>query len=213
MTVGPDYFLQLQAALSRWPDAAGFGGRVDLAWPEGAMLPDSPLLQYIEGFAYARHFGLEEAEYPVGTEPAEANMVFRRDWLAGSGTFDPGTGPHPGRYRMGSGAILFRRVREAKGRLIHLPQLVVRHHIRSEQLAPTWLQARAFSYGRSLAHHHLRHGQISGNDGLPSLALKWALRLAHEAVFALRRRAWPRMLARVDRKLIEGILAERFGRA
>jgi hypothetical protein len=209
VTVDPSFFRELSAGLDRWPDAAGVGGRVEVAWPIGVERPHPRVFEYVRGFAYAAHdFLEEEGVYPAGVGPSENNVTYRHLWLL-DWFFDEGTGPGAGLYRMGSGEALYRRVCAGGGRVVHVPHLRVHHHIRPEQSSVDWLLRRAHSYGRSMGHHRFTHGSVSGMAPTRVLLGAWAVRLCRQVIFSLRSKDYPRLWAQIDRKLIEGILWER----
>lgn len=206
--VAPDYFEEVREGALRWPEASGYGGRILIEWPEGSKLPEE-VIRYVS-FAHASlDFLKEEGYFADRGNPVESNMAFWRSALPSSAPFDPETGPGAGRYRMGSGEPLFRAIRATGGKIVYLPKAMVRHRLREEQLTERWLAGRSFSYGRSLQHFGLSHHDISGQSRTSSLLSQYLLRVVRQVVMALRRKSSPRVWARVDRKLIEGILYER----
>jgi glycosyltransferase involved in cell wall biosynthesis len=209
VTVDSSYFVELFAGLKRWPGAAGFGGRVKPEFPSDAPTLHPLALSYVRGFAYAAHDFLEgEGEYPSGSRPCGNNMAFRRGWLEGE-VFDTSTGPGAAGYRMGSGERLFRGILARGGKLVHLPLVRVNHHVRPDQLTTRWLLTRSYSYGRSLGYHGFAHHGISGAAPTLHLLGTWLVRVCRELAFGLLGKSYPRLWAQIDRKLVEGILAER----
>lgn len=209
VTVARDYFRELVAGAQRWPDAAGYGGRIELEWPVAATALPPEVIRYAGSYAYASHTFLETEGYYESASPTGPNMAFWRDDLPKPQAFDPGTGPSTGAYRMGGGETLFRVIRERGGRMAHLPRVLVKHRLRGEQLTEEWLIRRSFSYGRSLGYFGHAFRDLSGRAPLRVLATKWAIRAARQLVMFAKRKEAPRIWARIDRRLIEGILYER----
>jgi len=207
VTVARDYLTELAAGVMRWPEAAGYGGRIELDWPSTSRLPEE-VIRYAGSYAYASHLLDVEGYYDNGA-PTGPNMAFWRDALPTPQAFDPDTGPASGAYRMGGGATLFNAIEERGGRMAHLPRVVVRHRLRHEQLTEEWLARRSFSFGRSIGFFGYDYRGLGGRAPLPALAAKWLVRAARQLVMRARGKNAPRIWARIDRKLIEGILYER----
>jgi glycosyltransferase involved in cell wall biosynthesis len=208
VTVASDYLVELAQGVQRWPTASGYGGRIELEWPSTTALPPE-VIRYAGSYAYASHIHTESEGFYDAGSPTGPNMAFWRKDLPTPQAFDPDTGPAEGAYRMGGGETLFRVIRERGGRMVHLPRVVVKHRLRAEQLTEDWLMRRSFSYGRSLGYFGHGFRDLSGRASLPALAAKWSVRVARQLAMFVKGKDAPRMWARIDRRLIEGILYER----
>lgn len=212
MVVSPSAFGALRAGAARWPDAAGFGTRIGLVWPENLPL-DRRVIEYVKGFAYAsRDYREEERPFPKGNWPLGCFMAFRRRKLPSEAPFDGNTGPKPGTYRMGSGQPLFDSLAKMGAQLVILPSVSASHHVRESQLTEAWILDRSYSWGRSLGHFGGLWRGIRGDAPIGSLLLAWSVRRAREFAMAIRGKAYPRVWAAVDRRVIEGVLFERLFR-
>lgn len=211
ISVERDHLVELIAGVNRWPEGGAYGGKIRLAWPEGQAAPRTEILDYIAGFAYVPLDYGEEGPISGGRRPMEGNMAAWRAKLPAQ-PFDLNAGPTPGKYRMGAGETLFRRLLDRGEIFIFLPRVVVDHHIRPEQLELEWIARRSFSYGRELQNYGMRHRSVSGASSTPRLAAAWLLRVLRRIAMRTRGKDYPLVWARVDQALIEGILYERFRR-
>lgn len=209
ISVERNHLVELMAGVARWPDAAVYGGKIQLAWPDDTPAPRAEILDYIAGYAYVPLDYGQEGPVPAGKRPMEGNMAAWRSKLPET-PFDLKAGPTPGKYRMGAGEALFRWLADRGERFVYLPKVVVDHHIRAEQMTLAWIARRSFSYGRELQNHAMRHRKISGAASTPRLIGQWLVRVARRFAMQVRGKDYPLVWARVDQALIEGILYERF---
>lgn len=141
---------ELWAGSQRWPRDPVFGGRVLPKWPNGkAFEVDS---RFMLGAYVIADWGVEEGPY-WAWKVFSPNMAIRASVFAGGVRFDPEIGPNgTDNYVMGSESELTTRLENQGLRAIYLPQSLVYHQIRPEQMDPKWLYGRAFRSGRAAAY-------------------------------------------------------------
>jgi glucosyl-dolichyl phosphate glucuronosyltransferase len=142
----PDWLVALTQGAARWPQAAVFGGRILPRWPTGlAPFFDHPFFRHAYAIA---DWQTEEGYYSAG-RVFGANMAVRSAIVAGGWRFAPEVGPQGGEsYIPGSETELTGRLEKAGLRSVYLPDALVFHCIRPEQLQLPWLYGRAFRRGR-----------------------------------------------------------------
>lgn len=131
---------------NRWPDSVLFGGRVLPNWP--GKPPSFALNPAWDRWTYGIHDpGLAEgpssSSYPMGV-----NMAVRRRVFQAGETFSESIGPKGHNYAMGSEMDLILRLLHQGHQPVFLPNSLVHHIIRSEQMDREWLIKRAFRQGR-----------------------------------------------------------------
>lgn len=160
--VAPDWLTELVEGAARWPDASVFGGRILPRWPaRGAPTFEHPFFRHAYAIA---DWSSGEGYYSAG-RVFGGNMAIRRSVFAAGWAFAPEVGPEgTTEYVPGSETELTLRLERAGISSVYLPQALVFHRIRPEQLERPWLYARAFRKGRAdLYRHPKAHGvRISG---------------------------------------------------
>lgn len=213
--VAPDYLEEVLAGVNRWPNAAGFGGKVLLKWPDSHPNGvNQYVIDYVKSFAfgaldYPMDEGYFEDEGPRRGTPIGNNMILRRESLPGDKPFDTTCGPGKGAYRMGGGQPLFNQFRLSGKKLVYLPGAIVGHVVREDQLSYEWILNRSFSYGRSVNYFKGNYRGISGDSSVVTLGLQWAIRCLRDVVMFARGKDYPQMWAKIDRKIIEGVFYDR----
>ncbi len=143
------WLTELWDGAARWPDVSMFGGRVLPRWPEMSSPPgDHPFF----GHAYAiADFEHGEGPYSSGYVYGP-NMAIRRSIFDAGWRFDTRIGPDGTmRYISGSETSLTVALEKCGHRAVFLPDALVHHQIRPEQLTERWLHGRAFRMGRTKA--------------------------------------------------------------
>ena len=137
-----------------------FGGHIAPRWSQA---PDPRILQEVPlNTAYA----LTESDRRQGDISANRlygpNMAIRRSVFESGLTFDEAIGPNGGRYIMGDETDLLLRAEAAGFKAYFVPQIVVEHKIRIEQIEIDWIARRANLAGRSMVHNQIRkyHGRL-----------------------------------------------------
>ncbi len=146
----PDWLIQLWQGVLRWPDHHLFGGRIMAEWPDGVPLwgNDHPLNQSL----FSLHCpAREEKTYGEGDFlPYGPNMAVRHEIFTLGYRFNPDIGPtNAAIYRMGSETEFLQRLKDDGYIPVFLPQAVVKHQIRPEQLTSVGLNRRNFRIGLS----------------------------------------------------------------
>ncbi len=141
----PRWVAEMVGAARRWPDAAVFGGRVELAYPPGTpgwlRDPVHPALNFAR-------FDFDRPEGPIELPPNGPNLALRRSALAGL-RFREDIGPDGTRdYAMGSETELLDRLRARGATTIYVPGALVHHVVQPAQLATRALLRRSFRLGR-----------------------------------------------------------------
>ncbi len=140
------------AATARRTDRHVFGGKVEVRWPAGplpAWATDDP---WIRAFGFGYHDpGIGDAPYRDGLFPYGANWWCRRALFERGFRFDPRRGPGAGRWRVGEDTHFLWRLARDGFPAIHVPDAVVAHTVRRDQLRPAWIRHRAFLEGMSRA--------------------------------------------------------------
>ncbi len=127
-------------------EAEGAGGRVvaDPAVPRPRWLGDA-LLSYLA--EYDR--GGETVRLPPGDWVLTANAAFQAEPVTAIGGLDTVLGPNAGRPMVDDDVDLCRRLAEAGGRLVYVPDAVVVHDLPVGRLSPRYLLRRLYNQGRS----------------------------------------------------------------
>jgi hypothetical protein len=80
------------------------------------------------------------------------NLLIRASLFKNGLTFNTNFGPKAGNYIMGGETELLARLESSGHSALYLPQALVYHQIRNEQLNIRWLAGRAFREGRRQFH-------------------------------------------------------------
>jgi hypothetical protein len=99
-------------------------------------------------------------------------MALRTSLFAQGLRFNEAVGPDETdpRYAMGSETELLRRLGEAGHAAHFCAEAQVRHLVRAEQMAESWVLSRAFRYGRGAGREHaqaLLQGPLLGGEPAP----------------------------------------------
>lgn len=161
-TAAPDWLAALTAIFAQ-PDVIGAGGLARAAWagPAPAWMP--PEFLWVVGASYV---GLPPTTAPV-RNPIGANMAFRREAFELVGGFTDGIG-RIGRTPLGCEETEFSirlRARLPAGRIMHVPQARVDHHIAAERATWRYFVSRCWAEGISKA---LVTAAVGSADGLSS---------------------------------------------
>ena len=143
------WLAEFLAAAKRWPSVNIFGGRIVPVFP-----PDTPT--WMSGarradMLFARlAYGSEEALFPDWHWPYGPNFAMRGT-LYRKCHFAEDLGPQDGSFPMGSETELFLRLGGAGERTVYVPNAIVEHFIRPEQVTLRAIYARSLRCGRGLA--------------------------------------------------------------
>ncbi len=188
----PDWLQRLCAAAEANPDADLFGGAIRPVWP-------GPMPRWIAeyGVPLGVVYSATDAGRTAGPIGADLvwgpNMALRGAVLRAGHRFDEKVGPDAGSaaYGMGSETELTTRLASAGHRAVFVPDAVVGHLVRPEQLEEGWILGRAFRHGLGFFRYHPRptRGQLPWIAGLPP---RFAADLAAHATGAAALRHLPR---------------------
>ena len=148
--VQPDWLNKLLDGINRLPEYDLFTGKILPHVPEG--IDDKyGLLQCDTSFIKSAYV-IANWELPEGAiRPGHiwgSNMAVRRRVLAAGISFDPTIGPNGSNYMMGSDTEFSNRAAAQGFKCAFIPDAIVYHQIRQEQLTLSWLAGRAFRWGR-----------------------------------------------------------------
>lgn len=131
----------------RWSAYSVFGGRILPEFPEGKV-PIKSTHHFFNGAYVVADRDIPEGEYDSfhvwGPNMAIRSKIFRQGYR-----FNTEIGPNGKNYIMGSETELTERLFKDGFGAVYLPNCLVHHQIRPEQLRVKWLYGRAFRYGRS----------------------------------------------------------------
>ena len=149
----PNWLTAMHHGAARWPNHMLFGGRVLPDWPieppafvqELATRPDTGRWTY----------SVLDPQAPEGPcanlLPMGNNMAVRKSIFDQGIRFDERIGPRGTSYPMGSETEFNLRLKRLGFEAVFLPDSLVHHQIRPDQMSRQWLVGRAFREGRGAA--------------------------------------------------------------
>lgn len=141
----PDWLVQLRRAADAHPEFGILGGAVVARWE--ATPP-----RWVEWVDLSPVFTITDPSRMEGeTLPLLVygpNMAVRSTVFEAGMRFNPSVGPCGSNYAMGSESEFLSRLGKLGHRAFFVPQAVVEHFVRKDQLATGWVMRRAFRYGR-----------------------------------------------------------------
>ena len=141
-TAHTGWFAALSAAMAS-ADVAAAGGTILPRWPAPNGAPPR-WLPHSQRSAYGERVGAD-ATHP----PFAANMAVRRSIIERAGGF-PATLGHDGSTPgLHEETALCERLERMGHRVVHVPDAVVDHHVRDDQVRARWLLRRAWHAGSS----------------------------------------------------------------
>jgi glycosyltransferase involved in cell wall biosynthesis len=145
-----EWLKNIWKGVKKWKNYSIFGGRILPSWPEGLSPPDFSGPLFINAYSVA-DWNLPEGPYNVG-KVFGSNMVVRSDIFRQGWRFNEHVGPtQNSNYIMGSETEFLVRLNKSGYESVYLPDALVYHQIREEQLDEKWLLERAFRAGRGYA--------------------------------------------------------------
>ena len=149
VVVPKDWLVKYRELAGAEPDFSIFGGRIAPLWPEDPpvnIIKSVPLTA-----AYAVHPDEMEEGPVVSGKIWGANMAVRSSLFTEGNSFNEKVGPAQGNYVMGSETDFTKRMADTGHRCWFANDITVQHIIRSNQLTPDWIAARAQRFGRQAA--------------------------------------------------------------
>jgi glycosyltransferase involved in cell wall biosynthesis len=146
----PRWLIEAKEGMRRWPDFSMFGGRILPKFPSDKIpLPVED--KFLMSSYVIADWDIKEGPYQAkdiwGPNMGIRAEVFHLGW-----SFNSNIGPKGKNYIMGSETEFTTRLENAGFKSVYLPNCLVYHQIRPEQLKVKWLYGRAFRHGRARAH-------------------------------------------------------------
>lgn len=145
-----DWLHSLIDAAQRYPELSIFGGRILPKYPQNFQSLGKNIDFSNEFVRIA--YGEADWPQPEGPVAAEriwgANMAIRKRLFSKELLFNPHIGPRGVNYAMGSETELLLRAYAQGYQGIYVPDALVYHHVREEQLSLKWLSERAYRLAR-----------------------------------------------------------------
>jgi len=172
-----------QNAARRFPDIEVFAGRVRIG-PIGGPVPNwldlcgpyrrTAIIIQMDAGEDARVLPLDNAE---GVGPVGPNMAFRRSVFDHHGSFDTRFGLRPGSLVPGAEAEYFDRLARAKFTFVYVPDAVVHHPLRADQMTKKYFLTRLHGIGRVNARlQRIRGANAKRLFGVTLYAFEYLLR-------------------------------------
>ena len=208
--ISKNYFLEIARGARLWPEAPIYGGRVLLQWPYNLERLDQHVFSYVRSYA----FGAVDPQIGPGPQPRFRpignNMVLRRRAMPSSTPFDPKVGPCGSSYIMGGAEHLFRELRANGAIFAYLPDALVLHIVRAEQLSYRWIFRRSFSWGRSVGYYGNNFRELDGSDSFAKLAWRYVVILSRLFRMSLKKERYPFIWAKIDLSIINGVIFQKY---
>jgi L-malate glycosyltransferase len=205
-----DWLLQLRKAADANPEFTMFAGAVTPRW-------EAPPPRWVQWVDWGPVFTITDPNRKEGdTHPLQVygpNMAVRSAIFASGMRFNPSVGPCGENYAMGSESELTGKLANLGYKAFFVPQAVVEHFVRKNQLETGWVMKRAFRYGRGL--FRLRRMEVLDEQrfarllGIPRMLIRETVEASLDlckAMFSLRREAIFR--ARYNLNFTRGQIAE-----
>jgi glycosyltransferase involved in cell wall biosynthesis len=145
----PRWLIEMWEGSKRWPEFSVFGGRILPDFPTKKIPISSDNSFFNQAYTVA-DWDIKEGPYQAnmvwGPNMAVCSKLFESDW-----TFNAEVGPNGKNYIMGSETEFTSRLERAGFKPVYLPESILFHQIRPEQLKVSWLLGRAYRAGRSVA--------------------------------------------------------------
>ncbi|MEW6118582.1 MAG: sulfatase-like hydrolase/transferase [Pseudomonadota bacterium] len=194
--VDPGYLAGIEAALSAWPDAGLYCGRILPDWDGGepAWVHDEgpyriyplPVPRYDQGDT-PRTINADEGPIPGG-----GNLVVHRRVFDLTGLFSTELGPHGHDLGGGEDSEYVLRALERGERCQYSPGIVQHHYVDNERLKLGYLLKKSYQRTRSTSRIH-------GGGGVPLFMWRKLAEYAFHSLFSLgwakRRFFWVRLAA------------------
>ena len=156
----PKWLINTWKGVQRWPNHFLFGGKILPKFPPGTV-PVDVEHRLVRGSYTVADWDREEGEYKA-TWIYGPNTIVRSEIFKRGFRFNTNIGPNTSDYIMGQDTEFVYMVEQAGYPAIYLPESVVHHQIRPEQLTLPWLNKRVYKSGRSFAY-------LSGLPQVPKL--------------------------------------------
>ncbi len=140
-----DWLVQLRKAANAHPEFTMFGGAIIPSW-------EAPPPRWVGWIDLGPVFTITDPNRKEGNlNPLHVygpNMAVRSVIFETGMRFNPSVGPRGSNYAMGGESELMARLGGSGHKAFFVPQAVVEHFVRKNQLLTSWVMKRAFRYGR-----------------------------------------------------------------
>ncbi len=174
VVVEPTWLRAFWDGVDRWPSCHLFGGQIWPCYPAGEKIDsaidlDHPFCKSAYGLA-----SWQEGEGPISAGKIwGANMAVKRVVIDSGVTFNTDIGPSQKKnYIMGSESTFLYKAVEQGFSTCYLPEALVHHQIRPEQLQLRWLKGRAERFGRGKALLKREHTKLPYLLGAPRFLIR-----------------------------------------
>jgi glycosyltransferase involved in cell wall biosynthesis len=152
IVASPSWLNELVAGAERNPGYDLFGGRI-LPYLSADVIDKHGLLNVDDDFIKSA-YGIADWKMPEGPVSTGkiwgGNMAVRRSVFEAGINFNPALGPAGNNYIMCGDTEFLERAAHHGFKGLYLPEALVYHQIRQEQLNIAWIKSRAFKYGRGV---------------------------------------------------------------
>ncbi|WP_447968775.1 glycosyltransferase [Nitrospira sp. M1] len=145
----PDWLLRIWEGAKRWPNHSVFGGKILPHFPTEDVTFDIEN-RLVKSALVIADWKLPEGEYKPSMVWGP-NFAVRSCVLENGFRFNTDFGPNSGRYLMGDETEFLYRLDQAGHTPVYLPEALVHHQIRPEQMSMEWLRRRVAAYGGTFA--------------------------------------------------------------
>jgi glycosyltransferase involved in cell wall biosynthesis len=154
----PNWLVQLRKAADAQPQYVMFGGAIMPRW-------ETPPPEWVAWVDKAAVYTLTDPSLKEGAiDPTHVfgpNMAIRSSVFQSGLRLDPGIGPRGDSYPMGSETEFVLRLGRLGHRAWYVPDALVEHFVRAEQLEKVWVLKRAVRFGRG-QYRLFRKNQTNG---------------------------------------------------
>ncbi|NRB40059.1 MAG: glycosyltransferase family 2 protein [Pseudomonadales bacterium] len=148
------WLLELTRASVEFPEANVFGGAILPDWPEAGDKDFEKILDLEDNFIKAAYVitdtdfkrGLIDPQLIWGANMAVRRMAFEQHNLS----FNESVGPNKKNYIMGSETDILKRLSDLGHKAVMVPESIVYHQIRAEQLSMDWIRLRSINMGKTM---------------------------------------------------------------
>ena len=147
--VEADWLEKIWEGANRWPNHHVFGGKILPHFPIETVKFDLNHRLIRQAYTIA-DWPLPEGEYKPSMVYGP-NFAIRSSVLDSGFRFNTEFGPNSGQYLMGDETEFVYRLEQAGYKPVYLPDALVYHQIRPEQVSVDWLSRRVSSHGATFA--------------------------------------------------------------
>lgn len=148
------WLIELIRASEEYPNANVFGGAILPDWPSNGDKAFQSILDTEDNFIKAAYVitdedfkrGIIDPQHIWGPNMAVRKRAFEQDNLS----FNESVGPNKKSYIMGSETDMLKRLSKLGHKAVMVPEAIVYHQIREEQLSMDWISLRSTNMGKTM---------------------------------------------------------------